>query len=100
MKILEKSFRSKGFFHEQIWRDNGIAIYKRWRTTAQALDPHFEVIIIKNHEAYRLGDAIIEAGEQYPGANGKWGIDGFTYKTLKEAQTKVNQIESARIKKK
>lgn len=95
MKILEKEFRKRGFFHEEVFREKDIAIYKRWRTTQLAQDPHYEVVIIKYHDEYKLGNAVIEAGESYPGGS-TWGILGWTLATESLAREKVKWIKKHR----
>lgn len=100
MKIIPKSFEKKKFNHTQLKREGRIAIFER--SAVNGVQTHYEVVRIKEHGAYTLGGATIEAGESYPSSN-SWGIDGFTYtaEQLSDANKKfvemVNEDEKTPI---
>lgn len=92
MKILEKEFRKKGFFHKQIWREGQYAIYERKRVTIDANKPHYELIIIKEHPAYEMAGVCFEAGEGYPSDN-QFGVLAWNLQTKEAAFEKLKIVQ-------
>lgn len=79
----------KGFTFSLVKRENNIAVYKK--THQDVPSPIYETVIIKPHEAYKMGPMLIPAGENYPGDN-LFGIRGFTYHDLSFAEKKFDEL--------
>ncbi len=85
MKILEKEFKSKGYYFKQILRDGNYAIYEKWNDNgARGL----EVIRIKSHQGYSIAGVDILPAEIYTSSE-KWGVDAFSPFTLEQAKEKL-----------
>jgi hypothetical protein len=93
MKILETSFRKKGFFHELVYREKEWAIYKRTRVLQNTETHHYEVIRVKIHPAYELAGISFVESEGYPSSE-MWGTLGWTVATEPLARQK---LEEARV---
>jgi hypothetical protein len=95
---LEKS----GFAIDLVKREGDLAIFKRQRIRKAWCNypthPHWEVVIIKRHNGYSLGNQYIEPAETYP-CNTLFGILGWNLMTLEAAEEKFQEILE-RIKKK
>lgn len=94
MKTLETEFTKKSWSHKQIKREGNLAIYERGK---EGVMPHYEAIRIKSHNGFPLptGEHTGPA-EYYPGDEA-WGVDGFTFPTLSQAEAKL--VEMAAPKK-
>lgn len=89
MKTLPLEFKRDGFTHKQVVRDGNVAIYER--TKPEHSQPHYEVVIIREHKARDTGNFKVEAGEHYPSSE-EWGIYGWTYGTLDLAKTRLAAV--------
>lgn len=89
MKKLPVTFTKLRFCFKQLKRFKNIAIYNRCREDGSV--NHYEVIVIQSHQDYKLGDVTIPASETYPSSE-KWGIYGWTYLNLKDAERKFEQL--------
>ncbi len=92
MKILPLEFEHKNFFFKQLKRIKNIAIYERW---SKNCPKHFEVIIINSHNGYKIKDYEAPPSEFYPNAK-EWGIHGWTYMELGEAEKKFKKLLNVR----
>ena len=90
-KLLDKEFTKKGFTFKEIKRDGDVAIYEKISKHGCS---HYEVISIGRHNGYTLGGVDIEPSETYP-SDSMWGLTGFTYTTLKEAEARMNTIKDS-----
>lgn len=86
-KTIKSNFSKKGFDYSLIKRENDKAIYKQSRGNVTA----YEVILIRRHNGYNLGDVYIEPSETYPSDN-EWGVFGFTCTTLEQAETRFKKL--------
>lgn len=100
MKLLEPTFTESRWHHEQVWRDENYAIYKRWKDGGVA--PHFETIRIQKNKAGeraftdpKTGEKILvqcEACESYPSEK-MWGKTGWTFADVESAKAKVTELQ-------
>lgn len=81
-------FSHSGFTLTRLKRAGNIAIY---RQTKGRQPPGFEVVVIQEHEAYSAFGKEIPAGEYYPPSS-QWGLCGFTFCTLQEAERKFLEL--------
>lgn len=91
MKILPKKFTKKGFTYNQVVRTGDKAIYEQSKSDHEGTT--FEVVKINRHNGYELGGQHIPPGETYPSTS-QWGIAGWTYQTLADAEKKLKKIKS------
>ena len=89
MNTLETKFTQSGFTHKQLKRVNDNAIYKRWKHGEE--NSHYEVVRIGRHNGYNLGGQYVAPAETYPGGS-LWGIQGWTYRTIEEAEEKFVKV--------
>jgi len=73
---LPTRFRYGGFDYQQIYREGDVAIYKQTRNGKED-SAAFEVIRIRRHDGFHIGDRFVEPAEVYPNSEA-WGSDGFT----------------------
>jgi len=81
-------FRHSGFTFIQLKRIGNGAIYKQSKGKQPAA---FEVVRIREYEAYAAFGKEIPAAEYYPKSE-DWGTYGFTYCTLEEALAKFAEL--------
>ena len=87
-KLQPPEFRRRGFRHNLIERLGEIAIYRQRKS---GLPDAFEVVRIQKREAFSLFDKDYPATETYP-RDEAWGVDGFTYRSLDEAERKFAEL--------
>lgn len=85
MKHIPDTFTQHGWNLELVERQGDMAIYQR--SKPGGLPPHYEVVRLRQRDAYQLGGRDIPAGETYPSSR-VWGKDGFTCPTLAKAREK------------
>jgi hypothetical protein len=88
---LPKEFRRDGFSYRQIASEGDVAIYEqRW---SGCPDPStcYEVICIRQREAFEIGGRLIEAAETYPRSE-DWGMSGWTVLSRDAAFDKVREV--------
>lgn len=88
-KPLKTAFRSKGFDYRQLRRTGDVALYEQ--TKSGLSSTWFEVVVVQRHEAYEIGGSKIDAAETMPSAS-KWGTCGFTYRDMKEAEKRFDEL--------
>jgi hypothetical protein len=93
MKKLPLEIIKKGFVYTQIKRVKDTAIYKQKSLDVAVKREWFEVIKIKSHNGMTLGGNYIMPSEMYPSST-QWGVLGFTYQSLKDAEIKFEEILS------
>lgn len=74
---------------KQLKRVKDIAIFEQ--SSPEWRDVRYEVVKIGRHNGYYLGNSKLEPAETYPGAS-LWGIQGWTYMTLEDAETKFKEV--------
>ena len=82
MKPLETNFAYKSFLYHQEWRNENFAIYSQWLNDKLIAYESIRIRKNKSHERYGKN---YEASESYP-TDREWGINGFTSKSLTEAE--------------
>lgn len=87
-KPLKDFFKKYGYDFKMIKRTKNKAIFVQ---TNRSKIYSYEVVIISKHDGFYLGENYIEPSETYP-SNSEWGIKGFTYKTLEEAEDKYKTL--------
>jgi hypothetical protein len=97
MRKISKVFKQKGFNFTQIKRIEDFAIYKK--IPVNGTHTSYEVIIVSRHNGYELGGQKIEPAETYPSSS-QWGTKGWTYTTLKDAETAFTALKEADKQKK
>ena len=85
---LPKRFDCGEWSYEQVKREKLVAIYKRWKA---GVEPHFEVVVVRQCPAYQICENKIEAREGFP-RDEDWGVAGWTYFTLRNALEKFIKI--------
>ena len=87
------AFTRNGWHHQQVTRQGEVAIYRRWKLyDGQPGAEHYEVVRLSWQEAgYAPSGAYVPAHERYPGSSA-WGTRGWTFKTLPEAQAKMQSL--------
>lgn len=94
-KPLGEKHETGGFLCKQVKREGDLAIFSKERIKKPWCNHYqagFEVIIIKRHNGYHLGNQYIEPAETYP-PHSLWGILGWTCTTIEEAEIKFNQVK-------
>lgn len=91
-KPLPAELRKNGFDLNLVERQKDVAIYQKRKDQYEA---GYEVIVIRNKEAYEIAGNYIEAAEYYPG-NEDWGTYGFTYCDYRQAHRKFCNLIRAR----
>lgn len=89
MRQLPTQFTESGFLHEQVVREENLAIYRRSKGSTE----HYEVIRIRSHNGFPIPgtDKRAEPAEVYPRAEA-WGIDAFTKPTMEDALRKMEEM--------
>jgi hypothetical protein len=90
MKQIETEFTQKGWQLRQLSRVDDIAIYERSKEGAA---PHYEVVRIKSHNGFQIPgtEQMSEPAEYYPSEK-SWGVDGFTFSTIKDASERLAKL--------
>jgi hypothetical protein len=89
-KSLPTRFQRGGFYYRQIYREGDFAIYKQtWKGNEHSTA--FEVIRLRRHEGFQIGDRWVEPGEVYPNSEA-WGVDAWTVLNKDAAFTKLREI--------
>jgi hypothetical protein len=94
MKLVPDEFTSKGFKYTKVKREGDKAIYKQSHN--EGTNFRYEVVVIGQHNGYKLGDSYIEPSEVYPGSS-LWGIKGWTCITLEDAEIKYKNLSDTNI---
>jgi hypothetical protein len=83
-RVAATVFGYSGFTLTQLKRAGSVAIYKQ---TKGKQSVSFEVVIIRKAEAWTAFGKEFPATEYYP-ANEDWGLYGFTYRAIEDAERK------------
>ena len=86
MKKLDTDIRMNGFDHHQVWREGGVAIYRKTKVGHER--DSFEVIKVQQHDGFTISGKEVLPAEYYPGA-GEWGENGWTCLTREDAMKKA-----------
>jgi hypothetical protein len=92
-KPLQKEFRRDGFTYRQIARERRAAIYEQtWNGYS---DPSvcYEVVRIREREAFEIDGRLVEPAEVYPNSE-VWGVDGFTLTDKDGAFAKQRELRA------
>jgi hypothetical protein len=87
-RVVATVFRHSGFTLTQLKRVGDVAIYRQAKS---GLPDAYEVVLIEKHEGYTAFGKDIPAGEYYP-SSAQWGLCGFTFRTLQEAERKFLEL--------
>jgi hypothetical protein len=87
-KPLKESFYKNGFDFKMIKRTKKKAIFEQ---SIKNKVYAYETILVSRHNGFSLGDAYIEPSETYPSTS-EWGVKGFTFKTIEEAEEKYKML--------
>jgi hypothetical protein len=87
-RVVSTEFRHSGFTLTRLKRAGNVAIYKQ---TKRRQPPAYEVVLFREHEAYTAFGKEISAGECYPSSE-QWGLYGFTYRSIEEAERKFVEL--------
>lgn len=90
-KLLAKEFRRSGFQYRQIAREGNAAIYEQAWPGCVEPSPCYEVVRIRHHEGFQIGNRFVNAAEIYPNSEA-WGVDGFTFTNRNKAWAKLFEI--------
>ena len=90
-KPIDNEFFGRGFIHRLIKRQGMVALFERWHRELPDGLHHFEVVRLRNSDAYVVAGVTIPAQETYPSSE-SWGTDGFTYSTRVHAEAKFASI--------
>lgn len=87
-KQLKTLFTRKGFTHKELIREGDKAIYEQSKGKKIKM---YEVVKIRRHDGYKLGEIYVEPSETYP-SDSEWGTFGWTFNDLDLAKKKFNSI--------
>jgi hypothetical protein len=90
-KPLATEFRHNGFTFRQIAREDNAAIYEQTWNGSQNPSVAYEVIRIRRHDGFHIGERFVEPAEVYPNSEA-WGTDGFTITDRDAAFAKMRQL--------
>lgn len=79
MKPLPTEFHKRGFTFTQLERRNDWALFKKVRDGTN--HESFEVVNIRTHNGYKIGETEIPPSEFYP-RDEDWGVHGFTFMAI------------------
>jgi len=89
-KLLPTQFQQGPFCYWQVAREDDLAIYEQtWKGKKDSAA--FEVIRIRRHDGFQVGDRLVEPGEVYPKSEA-WGMDGWTMLSRDAAFTKLREV--------
>lgn len=92
---LPTQFRQDGFDYRQIAREGRAAIYEQtWNGCANP-SVSYDVIRIRQREAFEIGGRVIEPAETYPNSDA-WGMDGWTVSDWEAAFRKLREVVGGR----
>jgi hypothetical protein len=87
---LPTQFRRDESDYRQIYHEGDFAIYlQTWKGNEQSAA--FEVVRIRRHEGFQIGDRFVEAAEVYPNSEA-WGRDGWTLPDKEAAFHKLRAV--------
>ena len=90
-KPSQKEFRREGFNYRQIAREGDVALYEQRWTGCPDAAACFNVIRVRQREAFQIGRKFVEPAEVHP-ASERWGVDGFTLTDRNKAWDKFFEI--------
>ena len=85
LECLADTFCSDGFIFERIRRQGDFGIYRKYKCES------FEVIRVRRLKAHSFKGKEYPTTEVYPRSE-EWGQNGFTYRTLAEANRKFTSL--------
>lgn len=91
-RVLRLVIEKKDHRYTQILRYGDLAIYEQFSKSSGKV-ASYEVIRIGTHPTYKIAGNEFPAGESYPGST-KWGMAGWTLRTLEEAHKKLDWIKN------
>ena len=94
MKKLQKIFIEGKFKFEQLARQGNVALYRKSYTLGKSYT--FELITIKSHNGFKMGEVTIPPAEMYP-SDKTWG--GDVARTFMEKQEDEAFIEYKKLAK-
>jgi hypothetical protein len=95
MTPLPSTIRFDGFTFRQIERNGDVALFEKGKPTHTRSS--FEVVIVQKHPAKTFPSGkYYEARESMPRSE-DWGVRGWDYTNLENAQTKFNQLAEAAV---
>jgi hypothetical protein len=80
-----------GFEYRQLKRAGNVAIYQQTRKGRSPAFSSYEVVILRPYKAWESFGRFFPAGERYPKSE-DWGLYGFTYRTIEEAERKFAEL--------
>jgi hypothetical protein len=100
-KPLETNFTFKNFRHIQLKREGDVALFQKTSEpgnhSPEAFEAGYEVVVVGRREAGEIFGNIVEASETYP-SNEQWGIKGWTYTNLKDAEKRFSKLTKTNTK--
>lgn len=90
-KRLAKVFRQDGFAYQELKRCGDVALYSKSKHGYMG----FEVVVVRNREAYTIAGKTVEPGEVYPNSEA-WGTLGWTFLNYDAAIEKFNRLKRSR----
>jgi hypothetical protein len=96
-KPLPKVFRRTGFTYRQIARETDAAIYEQVWNGCHNPSVCYEVIRIRQREAFQIGGRLVEPAEGYPSSEA-WGTDGWTVRDKEAAFRKLREVAAERAR--
>ena len=92
LEVLPVRLQKFGWHLRQEGRHGDLAIYRRWKLyDGKEGAVHYEVIRIVHQQARETATVSYQAKEVYPTSK-SWGTRGWTFKTLPEAQAKMQSL--------
>src|SRR5207248_11287089 len=90
-KPLATRFRHGGFDYRLIAREGDAAIYEQSWSGCSNPSVCYEVVRIRRHDGFQIGDRIVEPAEVYPNSEA-WGVDAWTVPQKEAAFRKLREI--------
>ena len=95
MHTLPVEWNKGSWTYTQVSREGDVAVYRQKHREGTAV--RFEVIVVQHWgEKLLPSGRMREAGEYYPGSS-QWGVAGWTFYTLEEAQAYARALASGRL---
>jgi len=85
---MKKSYKKNGFVFNEVSRRGDIAIYSQHlKENSPAL--YYEVFLVQIHKERIMPSGKLAPERETCPSNEKWGLEGFTFRNLADAQTKA-----------
>lgn len=92
MRKLKSTYKKNGYIHNVLYNDSNFAISEVYDEDTDKVICYEIFQIIKN-KSMKIAGREVEPWESCP-SNEDWGMKGWTYRTYKEAENKLELIKN------